>query len=98
MSFLRMFSRKAAAAMTLLAGWLAASAVWAQVGTKTAAKEDTSITGTGPYVFAYMFLILCLALGLLVVCRSANRRDRARPVDYVESGLTDNADRGKGKK
>jgi hypothetical protein len=95
MSYLRIFWRKAAAALTLLAGLLGATAAWAQVN-KPAAKEDTSMTGSGAYVFSYMIFILGIVLGLLVVCRSANRRDRAKPEDYVESGLADDAGPSKG--
>ena len=65
---------------------------------KPAPKEDTTMTGSGPYVMAYMLLILCIALGLMVVCRSASRRDRARPEEYAESGLADDAGPKRGKR
>jgi len=97
MSYLRILGRKAAARCVLVAGWLAATATWAQAQ-KLTGKEDATTTATGPYVWAYMLLILGLALGLLVVCRSANRRDRARPEDYVETGLHEEAGPAKGKK
>ena len=90
MSYLRKVWRKAAAGLALLVGLLATTAAWAQMP-KPGPKEDTSMTGSGAYVWGYMLLILGLALGLMVVCRSANRRDRARPEDYVESGISDDA-------
>ena len=47
------------------------------------------MTGNGAYVWAYMLFILGIVLGLMVVCRSAGRRDRAKPEDYVESSLAE---------
>jgi heme/copper-type cytochrome/quinol oxidase subunit 2 len=88
MSYLRRFGRRAAAGLTLLVGWLAATAAWAQV--KPPAKDDNAgTTASGAYVWGYMLFILGIVLGLLVVCRSANRRDRARPEEYAESTLSE---------
>jgi heme/copper-type cytochrome/quinol oxidase subunit 2 len=102
MSYLRMFSRKAAVGLTLLVGWLATGPAWAVIVGKPPVKavkeEDSGMTGSGAYVFAYMLFILGIVLGLMVVCRSANRRDRARPEDYVESALTEDTAPSRGKK
>jgi heme/copper-type cytochrome/quinol oxidase subunit 2 len=97
MIYLRMFSRKAAAGLALLVGWLTVAAASAQV-LKVTPKDDSGVTGSGAYVFAYMLFILGIVLGLMVVCRSANRRDRARPEDYVESALSEEAGPSKRKK
>jgi hypothetical protein len=46
-----------------------------------AKKEEAA----GPvYVIQYALVILCVGLGLFIVCRSSNRRDRARPELYDE--------------
>jgi hypothetical protein len=50
-------------------------------------ESKSSTTGTGSYVLAYGLVILAIALGLLVVCRSSGRRDRARPEQYAEGKL-----------
>jgi heme/copper-type cytochrome/quinol oxidase subunit 2 len=93
-----MFSRKAAAGLTLLVGWLAPGTAWAQVLKNTGKDEGGGMTGSGAWVWAYMLFILCIVLGLMVVCRSASRRARARPEEYVESGLTEEAGPSRGKK
>ncbi len=49
------------------------------------AEKESSTTGGGAYVMAYGLVILGTTLGLLFVCRSSNRRDRARPEIYGEA-------------
>jgi hypothetical protein len=63
-----------------LAGWLAIhGAALAQAPPPKKAEEQL---GSGVYVFAYFLVILGIALGLLAVCVSGRRRDRARPEQY----------------
>ncbi len=38
----------------------------------------------GNYVLSYFIVLMCIGLGLLVVTRASNRRDRARPEQYQE--------------
>ena len=63
-----------------IGGWLAVH------GTALAAaapkKEDN---GGGSYVLPYFLVILGVGLGLLLVCRSSHRRDRARPEQYDDA-------------
>jgi hypothetical protein len=45
--------------------------------------------GGTEYVLPYMVVILALVLGLMVVARGSNRRDRERPAGYVEKKVMD---------
>ncbi|GEM_PF-3434964 len=45
----------------------------------------SATTGSGAYVMSYLLLVLSITLGMLFVCRSSNRRDRARPEVYGKS-------------
>jgi len=66
-----------------LVGWLAVYGVaLAQVPAKP--KEGESL-GSGVYVMAYFLVIFGIVLGMLFVCRSSNRRERARPEQFTES-------------
>ncbi len=44
------------------------------------AEEESS--NTGAWVLPYFLVILCIGLGMLVVCRTSRRTDRARPQKY----------------
>ena len=48
-------------------------------------KEDR---GGGQYVTSYAIVGAGIILGLVLVCRPSNRRDRARPEQYEASGGT----------
>ncbi len=91
MSRLGLLSRQLKIALLASAGWLTVHAAVLAQGAgqpaKAGANANASTTGTGPYVMAYLLLIFAIALGMLVVCRSSNRRDRARPEVYAESSL-----------
>jgi hypothetical protein len=39
---------------------------------------------SGSYVLPYTLVLMCIALGLLLVTRPSNRRDRAHPEQYQE--------------
>ncbi|MGD9127306.1 MAG: hypothetical protein PVH19_07985 [Planctomycetia bacterium] len=57
----------------------------AQDTNKSAAKEDGA---TNLWLMGYFIVGLGIVLGLLVLCRSARRSDRAKPQEY--KGLTTN--------
>jgi len=68
-----------------MAGWLMACGdVFAQVNKQIPKKGDQEI-GSGVWVFAYFIVILGIASGVLFVCRSGGRRDRAHPEQYGET-------------
>jgi H+/Cl- antiporter ClcA len=48
----------------------------------TTGKSESS--GNSAWVWAYILVILGVALGMLVVCKSSGRRDRAKPEAYGE--------------
>ena len=43
--------------------------------------------GMTDYMLSYLVVILGIVLGLLVVAKASNRRDRVRPAGYVEKNL-----------
>lgn len=47
------------------------------------AKKEES--GGNSYVFSYFLVLLGIVAGMILVCRSSNRRDRARPEQYSKS-------------
>ena len=40
------------------------------------------------YMLSYVVVVLGIALGILVVAKASNRRDREKPSGYVEKDLT----------
>ncbi len=80
---IRTLLRKTVSVGCLLSASLAGTAVLAQ-GT-TSAPAQSSTTGTGAYVFGYGLIMLGIVLGLLFVCRTSSRRDRARPEVYGQA-------------
>jgi hypothetical protein len=48
-------------------------------------KKDEPQINSMVYVMAYMIVIFGIALGMLLVCRSSNRRDRAKPEQFGET-------------
>jgi hypothetical protein len=73
--------------MFALAGWLITHATaLAQVATKPGPPRSiNSMT----YVAAYFLVILGVGLGILFVCRSSNRRERARPEQFESKNLVE---------
>ena len=68
-----------------LAFWLALQAEILAAPAKKAAAgggEDAQ-----PWVLPYALVIMAIGLGMLVVCRSSRRSDRAKPKEY--QSLTD---------
>jgi hypothetical protein len=74
-------------ALFALAGWLAVhGAALAQQPSK---PKPAVTVGSGVYVYAYFIVIFGVALGMLFVCRSSNRRERARPEQYAAKSLAE---------
>jgi hypothetical protein len=74
--------RKGRIVFFTLAGWLTLCGVaWAQLPK----KEEGPKLNSSTYVMAYMLVIFGVALGMLLVCRSSNRRERAKPEQFGES-------------
>jgi hypothetical protein len=81
MTCLRAVCRWGAFAFCVVIGWLAVPAAALAQGPQQPPAAD----GGGMYVLPYALVLLGVGLGLLVVCRSTRRRDRARPEQYEES-------------
>ena len=65
-------------AIVAVACWaLSPGVAWAQEGTEGSGSYTS-------YTLSYMLVILCIALGMLVVCRSSRRREREKPQQYGE--------------
>lgn len=64
--------------------WLA---VAAQALAADAPPPKPAEGGATDYMLSYLVVILAIVLGLLVVARATNRRDRERPAGYVEKNI-----------
>jgi hypothetical protein len=81
MTSVRQIWRMGRIVLLVLLGWLSVyGTAWAQQ--KSAEPQPTLNSST--YVMAYFLVIFAIALGILMVCRSSNRRERLRP-DQFES-------------
>jgi len=49
-------------------------------------------SGGVAWVLPYAFVILCIGLGMFIVCRGARRKERARPEQYEKISLIDRGD------
>jgi hypothetical protein len=49
-----------------------------------ASGSSSGEAGGGSWVWAYMIVLLAVTLGMIVVCKSSGRRDRAKPEVYAE--------------
>ena len=79
----RQFWRVGRVAFFALAGWwILHGAALAQVPAPKPNEGET--INSSVYVMAYGVVIFGIALGLLLVCRSSNRRDRAKPEQFGE--------------
>ncbi|MBN1908408.1 MAG: hypothetical protein JW818_01600 [Pirellulales bacterium] len=59
--------------------WLA---VYGEVLAKDPAKKERETAAHTPWVMPYMLVLLGIGLGMLVICRSSRRSDRAKPEKY----------------
>ena len=68
--------------------FLSAMAVWFAATTHALAAETPAAAppegGLSDYMLSYLVVILGIVLGLLVIAKPSNRRDRERPAGYVE--------------
>jgi hypothetical protein len=62
--------------------WLAGAAQ--ALAAEPPKKDEGSIND---YMLSYLVVILGIILGLLVVAKASNRRDRDRPAGYVEKKI-----------
>jgi hypothetical protein len=81
MMFVRRIWRGGRMAFFALAAWLA---VYGVALAQLDKKKDEPELNSSTYVMAYILVIFGVALGLLLVCRSSNRRERAKPEQYGE--------------
>ncbi len=58
--------------------FVSAGTVWLALDGLALAEEKGSETSTPPYVGPYFIVILCLALGLMVVCNPARRKEKTK--------------------
>jgi ABC-type xylose transport system permease subunit len=88
MASVRQIWRAGRIALFTLAGLLIwhGAALAQPPGTKAAPIAGEGIN-SGVYVMAYFLVIFAIALGMLFVCRSSNRRERARPEQFEAKNL-----------
>jgi hypothetical protein len=87
MSRIEFFWRKAKLVAMAAAMWMAVygHALAAGKGKKPAPVADAgggAAESTHGWVLPYFILLLAVGLGMLVVCRSSRRSDRAKPKQY----------------
>ena len=81
--FVRQIWRGGRIAFFALAGWLAVYGVALAQAQKP--NKDEPQLNSSVYVMAYMLVLFGIALGMLLVCRSSNRRERAKPEQFGEA-------------
>ncbi len=69
-------------ALFTLAAWSGGAAM--VIAQSTPSRPLTTESG-GAWVMAYMLVLLVVTLGLIVVCKSSGRRERAKPETYTEA-------------
>jgi hypothetical protein len=71
--------------------YFSATAVWLLLATQAVAQPSSPTPkaeeGITDYTLSYMVVVLGIVLGLLVVAKTSNRRDRERPAGYVEKNI-----------
>ncbi len=71
--------------------FLSASVIWLVATTQALAVDPPSTkppeAGLSDYMLSYLVVVLGIVLGLLVVAKASNRRDRDRPAGYVEKNI-----------
>lgn len=89
MKSLRIVWQASKGALLVLFCWFSIYGAALAAPANKAAEKSSSTTGGGAYVMSYLMLVLSITLGMLFVCRSSNRRDRARPEVYGKSKADD---------
>ena len=84
MTFVRQIWRGSRMAFFALASWLVVYGV-ALAQAQPLKKEEGPSLNSSTYVMAYFIVIFGIALGMLLVCRSSNRRERAKPEQFGET-------------
>jgi hypothetical protein len=77
--------------------WACLSSLATDAWARGEGAPEKSTGGASIWVWAYILVILGIALGMLVVCKSSGRRDRAKPEAYGE-GKSTQEEESKGKK
>lgn len=88
MSYLRTFWR-VLKTLAMAAVWWAAIFGTAWAKKPGLPKEDDGGSEVTAWTMPYGLVVLGIALGMLFVCRSSRRRDRARPEAYDQKKLTE---------
>jgi hypothetical protein len=88
MRYPRMTWREAKLAFAALAGWLVSHGTALAQGAlrdgmQPAAPAAGAGSSGGSFVLSYTIAVVCIGVAVLFVCRSARRRDRARPEEYA---------------
>ena len=85
MSYLRSIGQTLKTLAAVVICWTAVhSTALAQASEEKGSKEK--------WVLSYFLVIMGVSLGMLVVCRSSRRKDRAKPESYSESKIGDQSD------
>jgi hypothetical protein len=92
MVFLGEIWRRARLVLFALVGWLA---VYGVALAQPPKKEEGPSLQSGTYVMAYILVLICIGLGMLLVCRSSNRRERARPEQFGEAKAAEQEEKKK---
>jgi hypothetical protein len=87
MTSVRQVWRAGRIAVLALLGWLTSYA--AALAQPPAKPNVVPTLNSTTYLFAYFLVICGIALGMLFVCRSSNRRERARPEQFVGSKMAE---------
>ena len=68
------------------------AACWMAVYGTALAQPPKQEKGGGSWIASYGLILGGIVLGMLFVCRSSRRRERAKPVAYVEGKLMGKAE------
>ncbi len=79
-SHLRTLWSRFAFTIAVVAIWIANNVAWAQ----EAAESSNKASGGAAYVAPYALAILCVGVGVAIVCNPSHRRERAKAEDYQQ--------------
>ena len=87
MTSVRQMWRAGRIAVLAVLGWLM---IYSAASAQPPAKPNIVPTlNSSTYVFAYFLVIFGIAMGMLFVCRSSNRRERAKPEQFVGAKMAE---------